>query len=327
MSSAAGSLSTTVYFATDRKPDPQAPGGYGAEITDKITYAVVPVGGITLDNADSGTLDTITGVQPGNFASTVAAEIEANNRNLLVFIHGFDNSFEDAITRAAFIREWYAASGVPEADTTVVAFTWPSSGQLIASLPNPPQGAYLADQRMAGLSAPHLAEFLDHVMTIAAAIPQRRIFLLAHSMGNHALASAIPRLAPRAGRHLFDEAILAAADEVHTTFDIAGLVLNPLPGLAKRITVYYSRRDVAMDLSMAVNQNIRLGYSGPDDAAKFPPGQFRSVDCTEVFDFNGLIPADATHQYYRRSETVRKDIVGLMANKPVQPGAFALSTL
>ena len=85
-----------------------------------------------------------------------------------------------------------------------------------------------------------------------------------------------------------------------------------------------------MDLSMAVNKNIRLGYSGPADKSNesiYPPATFRSVDCTEVFDFFGLIPPDATHQYYRRSKTVRADIVKLMANQPVTDGVSSLSAL
>src|SRR3954470_7261242 len=51
--------------------------------------------------------------------------------DLLVFIHGFDNTFSDAISRAAFNREWLAASGLPGTNTTVVAFSWPSSGRVV----------------------------------------------------------------------------------------------------------------------------------------------------------------------------------------------------
>jgi esterase/lipase superfamily enzyme len=220
---------------------------------------------------------------------------------------------------------------VSEADTTVVAFTWPSSGTLFANLPQAPQDAYLADLAMAGRSAAHLAAFLKNILMIVSRVQAlgKRAYLLAHSMGNHALASATPLVfeSLAAGHALFDEVILAAADEVNTAFATQGAGLNPLPSLARRISVYSSLRDIAMDLSMTVNHNVRLGYSGPDNKAIFAPAIFRSVDCTEVFDYFGLIPPDATHQYYRRSKTVRADIVKLMAGQPVAPGPSSLSAL
>lgn len=331
---------TTVYFATDRQPDPSKPGGYGAEIVDpadpsKVMYAVVPVTGIDLTNESSGQLGPIAQSTMGNFSDAVRAEIEATARNLLVFIHGFDNTFEDSLKRAAFNREWFADSGIPAADTTILAFCWPSAGTLFESLPNPPDAAYVADQNMAAKSCLHLAAFLRNVLTLVADFRRagRRSFLLAHSMGNHALSCAIPSFFANStpgSLQTFSEAILPAADEVNTTLEVPGAGMYRLRDLTERISVYSSLRDVAMDLSMAVNKNIRLGYDGPADktnASIYQPATFRSVNCTEVFDYFGLIPPDATHQYYRRSKTVRADIVKLMANQPVTPGVSSLSAL
>jgi esterase/lipase superfamily enzyme len=323
---------TTVYFATNRMPDPASPGGFGSEIiTDPtpVSYAVVPVTNVDLKDADSGQLGAITALTPGNFTPTVQAEIENTGRNLLVFIHGFDNSFESAIKRSAFNREWFAASGVPEADTTVIAFTWPSGGELFGNLPDPPDAAYRHDQDMAGKSSAHLASFLANVLTLVDQTRRagKRAFLLAHSMGNHALAAAIASgVAP--GGVTYNEAILPAADEIYTTLQTPNVGMYRLRDLADRISVYSSRRDIAMDLSRVVNRNQRLGFDGPADKGNpltYAPATFRSVDCTEVYDFFGLIPIDATHQYYRRSRTVRDDITKLMAGAPVAPGVSSLS--
>ena len=329
---------TTVYFATNRRPDPAAPGGYGADLVgagDLATYAVVPVSGINLADESSGVLGVVTEATPGQFAGTVGAEIGASGRNLLVFIHGFDNSFEDAIKRSAFNREWFAASGLAAANTTVVAFTWPSAGTLFDNLPNLPDKAYKEDQRKAGASATHLAPFLRVLQPFAAQVRHAggRAFLLAHSMGNHALSRAVASLFAGPGAPTtptFDEAILAAADEVDTTLETASADMFRLRSLATRISVYSSVRDVAMGLSIGVNGNFRLGYTGPAgkaNAAAYPHAQFRSVDCTGVFDFHGLVPPDATHQYYRRSKAVRADIAALMAGGPVAPGVSALAAL
>src|SRR5262249_24074178 len=151
-------------------------------------------------------------------------------KNLLVFIHGFDNSFLDAIKRSAFNRTWFAASGDPAADTMVVAFTWPSSGQLFASLPEPPDAAYVQDRTMAGQSGPHVARFLSNMLELVRKMPAgRRAFLLAHSMGNHALEAAIASGVGPAPA-MFDEAILAAADEVATTLQAPAVGMYALRG-------------------------------------------------------------------------------------------------
>ena len=322
----------TVYFATNRKTHTASPGGFGADIVDQldqVTYACVPVTNISLGDANSGQLGTITGLSEGDFTATVQAELQNTGKNLLVFIHGFDNSFLDAIKRAAFNCAWFADSGIAAADTTILAFTWPSAGNLLGQLPDPLDGAYKQDQKMAGLSGPHIARFLRNVLTLVQQTRDagRRAFLLAHSMGNHALAAAIGSGVPDgAGR--YTEAILAAADEEYTTLQTAGAGMYQLRALADRISVYSSRRDVAMDLSHAVNRNQRLGFDGPADkanAAIYPPASFRSVDCTHVYDFLGLFPPDATHQYYRRSKTVRADIANVMAGAPVASGVSSLS--
>ena len=68
-----------------------------------------------------------------------------------------DNTFEDGIMRAAFNREFLAASGQPSTDTTVIAFSWPSLGQIVSF---PVLDAdYRHDQFMATQSGLHLMTF------------------------------------------------------------------------------------------------------------------------------------------------------------------------
>jgi esterase/lipase superfamily enzyme len=331
---------TRVYFATNRQPDAAKEGGYGAEIAamkpDAIIYDAIDVTGVNLDDAASGQLGKGLAPTPGEFARPLAEEIVANGNNLLVFIHGFANAFADAIKRAAFNAEWFRASRVDAANTTIVAFTWPSLGALVAVPPHFLDDDYKADQTQAGKSAFHIGYFLNYIDNLRLDYrqnnPTGRIFLLAHSMGNYALAGAIEWWFANRGSAdlMFDEVFLAAADEVDDTFDQPmGGRLHNLPKLGRRISIYSSRKDVAMYLSAAVNLDTRLGFDGPDhkhDATLYPAATFRIVDVTEVDDFNPLNPPDATHQYYRRSQIVRADITKTMANDPsVAGGLFSLS--
>src|SRR4051794_12642550 len=91
-----------------------------------ITYGTAFVDNSNLTGDMTGAILSIGNVERGRFSDAAVTDLSDPGRNLLVFIHGFDNNFEDAITRAAFNREWLAASGVAAANTTVVAFSWPS---------------------------------------------------------------------------------------------------------------------------------------------------------------------------------------------------------
>lgn len=323
-----------VYFATNRAADATKPNGFGAQIIpydqNQIVYAVAEV---TVDTADtgSGTVAAITERTTGRFSDAALAAIVAANRNILVFLHGFDNTFEDSLTRAALNAEWYRQSGEPTADTTVLAFCWPSLGQLIAG-GQPLDGAYLRDQQMATDSGFHLEFFLSEIDRVRQAVqaqdPARHAFLLAHSMGNWVLQAAITRWyqAHQPEDDMFDEVILAAADEQADTFaQPSGIRLGHLREIARRISIYTSRHDTLLWLSSAINHNARLGHDGPlnkTDPAQFPASLFRIVDCTAVTDYPHPVLSEESHQYYRLSPTVRTDIAAVMAKTAQPPGGL-----
>ena len=65
----------------------------------------------------------------GPVQTGVVQDIVASGKNMLVFVHGFANSFLNSITRAAYNREWLAASGINAADRP----SSPSAGRLWVS--------------------------------------------------------------------------------------------------------------------------------------------------------------------------------------------------
>jgi esterase/lipase superfamily enzyme len=317
-------MPTTVYFATNRTVNgaPDRWQSYTASIVapsdpTRVTYGTAFVDDSNLTADTTGAITTLKDIQPGRFSQGAINDLSNPGRNLLIFIHGFDNSFEDALTRAAFNREWFAASGIKAADTTVIAFSWPSLGKLI-SLPFP-EADYRHDQTMAGQSGLHIGSFFANLQPIidSARAKGNRVFLLAHSMGNWALQATVENwfVHGNGDAFLFDEALLAAADEIYNSFDfLPSGRLSGLNRLAKRISTYFSGEDAVLKLSMAVNLGAkRLGQDGPHDrfdANRFPAGRYRMVDCTSFRDFNfGLA---SSHQYYRRSPGVRTAIVHTM---------------
>ena len=315
---------TTVYFATNRVLTgvDTAIASYSENMVNPddataVTYGEAFVRPTNLTADTTGAISNILNTNKGGFASASISDLAKAGRNLLVFIHGFDNSFENAITRAAFNREWFAASSLAAADTTVVAFSWPSLGKLI-TWPWPTR-AYFHDQTKAGQSDQALMRFFANLQPVidAARGDGKKVFLLSHSMGNWALQAAVENWFSRGNgdAFLFDEAILCAADEIFTSFDLLPFGrLSALGRLSRRISIYASEADMVLSISRDINHIQRLGQDGPDDASdisRFPPAKYRVVDCTRFRDYDFGIAA--SHQYYRRSPAVRTDIANTMA--------------
>ena len=318
-------MPTTVYFATNRALNgpPEQLQSYTASIatpTDMsaVTYGTAFVNNSNLTADTVGAITAIQDIQPGRFSQSAIDDLSDPGRNLLVFIHGFANTFENAITRAAFNREWFADSHVAAADTTVIAFSWPSLGKVI-SLPLP-DADYRTDQTTAGQSGLHLSRFFANLEPIITSARARgsRVFLMAHSMGNWALQAAVESwfMHGNGDAFLFDEALLAAADEIYNSFDfLPSGRLSALDRLARRISTYASEGDAVLKVSMALNLGAkRLGQDGPHDRSntvRFPPAKYRTVDCTGFHDY--AVDLASSHQYYRRSPGVRTDIANTMS--------------
>lgn len=314
-------MATTVYFATNRvlTGDAAAVASYGADIQppsspNGIIYGTAFVDGSDLDDNAQWTISRIAETRTGQFPASAIDDLSAPGRNLLIFVHGFDNNFSDAITRAAFNRAWMSASGVPAADTTAIAFSWPSKGQIF-SFPVL-DGDYLHDQQMARNSALHIMTFFAALEPIIAAARShgQKCILLAHSMGNLALESAVENwfLHGNGDARLFDVAVLAAGDCGYASFTQPNDGrLSGLRRLAQRISIYYSHRDAVLTLSEVVNEGAqRLGQDGPKsrtDQGLFPPTTYRMVDATGFTDFE--VTPLASHQYYCRSQAARRQIV------------------
>jgi esterase/lipase superfamily enzyme len=316
-------MATTVYFATNRvvTGSPAAYQNYGETIVapsdpTAITYGTAFVNDANLTADTTGAITSIQNISMGSFSAEATADLSNPGRNLLIFIHGFDNSFENAITRAAFNQQWFARSGAPAANTSVVAFSWPSLGKLL-SFPVLTDD-YFHDQTSAGQSGVHLMSFFARLEPIIrqARTTGRRAFLLAHSMGNWALQAGVESWFAHGNgaAPLFDETFLAAADERFDSFNF------PLPGrlvglkqLTTRTSIYFSTADMVLTVSNIINGIDRLGQEGPKNGAAkipFPPAQFRMVDCSSFDDYDRDFAS--SHQYYRRSPKARADIAGLM---------------
>ncbi len=249
--------------------------------------------------------------------------------DLLFFIHGFANTFEGALIRAASIGQFYLGdgSGPFSKKLHLFAFCWPSDG-VVFSLRN----AYRSDRIDAALSGTAIGRTILKALDFMGGLPpdqrcNRRAHLLAHSMGNWALRHALQHIqeqSPRGPTVVFDQAILAAADEDSDALE-SNMKLRHLSELTRRVSIYIKFQDVPLHVSdWTQGLPDRLGKSGPKHPERIP-NNATVINCSKVItpkkatdpQDTDLGDADETsHQYYRNDETVRRDIASVLKGLP-----------
>ncbi len=318
-----------VYFGTNRKPNrKKAPDDFGWGFSEaglaSLRFGMAEVTGENLDNYDlylaperlrkdverkiKGGKGSVLGSL--NVFERVRDEMIGHARDTVVFIHGYNVSFKQALTSAAELkRNFSTARGGP--GVNVVLFSWPSDGSMMPFI------AYANDRQDAAASGPafargllKLADFLRGSRPVEAC--DQRVHLVAHSMGNYVLRHAVQEIVAHSpGRpvRIFDQVFLMAADEDDDAFEYAHK-LKPLPRLAKRVNVYFNNEDAGMAISDKTKGNPdRLGDDGPR-VPRGIPGKVTLVDCTPVVE--GLVE----HSYYLDTPTVVGDMQKVLVGTP-----------
>jgi esterase/lipase superfamily enzyme len=244
-----------------------------------------------------------------NVFMRVRDKMVQHQRDTVVFVHGYNVSFRDALSSAARLKYNFSTSeGGP--GINVVLFSWPSDGSMM------PYIAYANDRQDAAASGPafargllKLADFLRGSTPEDAC--EHKLHLVAHSMGNYVLRHTVQEYVRQSsGRpvRLFDQVFLMAADEDDDAFE-KDYKLKPLPRLAKRVNVYFNNEDRAMAVSDKTKGNPdRLGDDGPR-VPRGIPGKVSLVDVTPVVD--GLVE----HSYFLDSPRVVKDMIEVLSGK------------
>jgi esterase/lipase superfamily enzyme len=212
--------------------------------------------------------------------------LDLGDRTALVFIHGFNVSFNDAAIRAAQIGFDLKNPGA------MALFSWPSRGRL--SLRD-----YTADEASIEASERQISEFL---VGFAERSSASRIHVIAHSMGNRGLLRAMQRIVIRAAtesKKAMGHIIFAAPD---VDAEVFRELVQAHEKLAEKTTLYLSSRDRAVASSALLHRSPRVGFSPP-------------VTIVDGIDTIDVANADLTllgHGYYGAAEGVLYDIHELL---------------
>lgn len=210
----------------------------------------------------------------------------SGRKEALVFVHGYNVTFEKAARRTAQLAHDLRFDGA------AVFYSWPSQGGLLQ---------YTVDETNVVWTVPHLKEFLVGVATRTGA---RRVHLIAHSMGNRALTAALGRLSHELKREqtpMFHEVVLTAPDIDAEVFrrDIAPAIIQT----ARRVTLYASSNDEALIASKRFHGYPRAGESG--EHVVVVPG-------IDTIDVSAVDTSLLGHTYYGSNDTVLTDLAQLL---------------
>ncbi|MDP3958977.1 MAG: alpha/beta hydrolase [Pseudorhodobacter sp.] len=233
-------------------------------------------------------LRSITPVPKDAFFAKMQDSVASRpHKEVFVFIHGYNVSFEAAALRAAQLTHDMNYSGVP------VLYSWPSQGSTLG---------YIADTAVVQLSARHLTLFLEDIVAQSGATT---INIVAHSMGNRALTEALELMALRDGQRdgmkpPFDQVIFAAPDVDAGLFAAMIPTIRPL---ARRLTLYASENDWALITSRQLHGDAPRAGQGGADTLALPT--IDSVDMSELGDDM------LAHSYFASDSSALVDLVAL----------------
>jgi esterase/lipase superfamily enzyme len=170
------------------------------------------------------------------------------DHSVLVFIHGFNNRFEDSVYRFAQIAKDTGTDSVP------ILVTWPSRGSTLA---------YGYDRE----STNYTRDALELLFQYLARDPDiKEVSILAHSMGNWLALESLRQMAIRNGGlpAKFKNVMLAAPD---VDVDVFRTQIADMGKQHPQFTLFVSQDDRALKISRRVWGNIpRLGSINPEEA-------------------------------------------------------------
>ncbi len=172
---------------------------------------------------------------------------ESNKSEAMVFVHGFNERYEDTVYGFAQILHDSGALG----EVAPVLFTWPSKGNVFA---------YGYDRESANYSRDTLEKLLRYLVQDPKV---KKITILAHSMGNWVTLEALRQMAIRDGR-VADKIKLVLLASPDVDVDVSREQIAAMGPDRPHIALFVSEDDRALAASREVWGAPRLGAINPD---------------------------------------------------------------
>ena len=212
----------------------------------------------------------------------------------VVFVHGYNTSFDNALYRTAQIA--YDL----DFDGATFVYSWPSGGAV---------ASYTYDRESAQASVPYLREFLEMVVKQTGA---KSVSIIAHSMGNQPLMDVLKDMRSSTPEGVEISQIVLAAPDVDA--DSFTNLARTIKGLAKNVTLYVASNDRAL----IVSRNFWGSYRAGD----VPPAGPLIIDGIDTIDVTAASTDTfaINHSGYASNNKLLDDIGELIRTGPPAAG-------
>lgn len=210
--------------------------------TGKVTYAV----GVPDPTTDMLVASNDTYASEAIFIGQIQRAVaRSSEKEVLLYIHGYNNTFADGVLRTAQMVEDFAFSGV------AVHYAWPSAGNALA---------YAFDRESIMASRAGLQTLIEEL----ARLPSSKFSIVAHSVGSDLLMEVLRDLAI-AGR----QDVLRALDGVtlispDIDLDVFRAQVTRIGTLPAPFVIVSSERDRALNVSARLTGQVSRVGSLPD---------------------------------------------------------------
>ncbi len=265
-------------------------GSQRASQPSNIRIQMSPPGAFSAVGLDDWSVKTVEAIPVGESFSA-----GAGRRDVLVYVHGFNQTFETAALDAARLSDGLKFRG----DTML--FSWPSKNSVFN---------YIYDRESALWSRDALEEMLDQLIADPSV---GTVHIVAHSMGTMVTVEALRQLYDRRGASMASRlgAVVLASPDI----DIDGFKssIARLGGFSRKITVL----TVAKDRALGVMRDMAGGITrvGIAEKAQLEALGLRVIDASE-YAGGGL-----NHDLFLTNGQVREVIRRVMDE--ARPPAFA----
>ena len=201
----------------------------------------------------------------------------------VIYVHGFNISFEKGCRRALLLRQNAGLNG------RLLWFSWPSDGTLTN---------YMRDESDMYWSVPDLAEV---ILEMERRFGPDKVSVVGHSLGARGVVLALYEVANRRPDIRLGEVVLLAPD---MDFQFFERLLPRVRPVASNLTIYVTQGDRPLALSEQLHGYPRLGEAGNDVSR---------LDDVEVIDISDLSVRDLTgHLYHIYNAALGADLRQLL---------------
>lgn len=227
-------------------------------------------------------------------------------KELFVFIHGINYTFEEAVEVVAEGYHYLGRQGLS------IVYTWPAGSKGLFN--------YAYDRESGEFTIFHLKNFIRFLTSIEEV---EKIHFISHSRGTDVLATALRELwleirstttEPREQFKIGN--VILIAPDLDFEVSMQRLVAESIGSFFDRMTIYSSTRDEAINAAKILFSSLlRIGAVDQDKLSDQQRKTIHQLTNLDIISYEGATGGSFGHSYFLNNPAVSSDILALLRYK------------